>query len=309
MVPATESRLDISSMSPEDMYSLNSIPNVELKREVHGAYALNDVVLELSHFLDTDTLKNVELTCLEDSLRKEWELNHDFKLVDCVNKEAIQLSQEFEEKSWKMSGRFDDSDVNYIKDMVSVKRKNKDHFEDELLDLDMKSLDNFLKEIDSHEDRITLLENWITRKEVEFANKVNLPSPDMKYSDQELHSILDAPLKKAREHLVANLLTHDDRGVAIARKPYHQMTTRELHLISENLSVRLNMFYEQQKGPSDRYPAFLPQTVKAIMEHPSLANSDRHLLETYCFMFELDWRGDKTMQNQDQFLFHNPVYV
>ena len=89
MVPATESRLDISSMSPEDMYSLNSIPNVELKREVHGAYALNDVVLELSHFLDTDTLKNVELTCLEDSLRKEWELNHDFKLVDCVNKEAI----------------------------------------------------------------------------------------------------------------------------------------------------------------------------------------------------------------------------
>ena len=82
-----------------------------------------------------------------------------------------------------MAGKFDDSDVNYIKDMVSVKRVNKDHFEDELLDLDMKSLDNFLKEIDSHEDRINLLENWITRKEVEFANKVNMPSPDMKYSD------------------------------------------------------------------------------------------------------------------------------
>lgn len=42
----------------------------------------------------------------------------------------------------------------------------------------------------------------------------------MKYSDQELFAILDAPLKKAREHLVANLLSQDDRGVAIAAKPY-----------------------------------------------------------------------------------------
>jgi len=77
------------------------------------------------------------------------------------------------------------------------------------------------------------------------------------------------------------------------------MTTSELHMISENLAVRLNMFYEQQKGPSDRYPAFLPQTVKAIMDHPNLANSDRHLLDTYCYMFELDWRGDRTLKNQD----------
>jgi hypothetical protein len=104
--------------------------------------------------------------------------------------------------------------------MISVKRVNKDHFEDELLDLDMKSLDNFLKDIENQEDRITLLENWITRKEVEFANKVNLPSPDMKYSDQELFAMLDAPLKKAREHLVANLLSQDERGVAVAPKPY-----------------------------------------------------------------------------------------
>jgi len=92
MVPDVESKLKISSISPDDMYSLNSIPHVELKREEHGNYALNDIVLELSHFLDIDTLRNVELTCLEDSLRREWELNHDFKLVDCVNKEAIQLS-------------------------------------------------------------------------------------------------------------------------------------------------------------------------------------------------------------------------
>lgn len=52
MVPETESKLRIDNLSPEDMYTLNSMPHVELKREVHGGYALNDIVLELSHFLD-----------------------------------------------------------------------------------------------------------------------------------------------------------------------------------------------------------------------------------------------------------------
>jgi hypothetical protein len=149
MVPETESKLRIDSLSPEDMYTLNSMPHVELKREVHGGYAINDIVLELSHFLDQDTIKNVELTCLEDSLRKEWELSHDFKLVDSVNKEAILLSQELEEKAWLHSGKFNDKDVKYIKDIISIKRANKDHFEDELLDLDLKSLDNFLNEIEN----------------------------------------------------------------------------------------------------------------------------------------------------------------
>lgn len=73
MVPAKESQLKINRLSPEDLYTLNSIPNVELKRDsMHGEYALNDIVVELSHFLDVDTLRNVELSCLEDTLRKEW---------------------------------------------------------------------------------------------------------------------------------------------------------------------------------------------------------------------------------------------
>jgi len=48
-----------------------------------------------------------------------------------------------------MSGKFNDQDVSYIKEMISIKRVNKDHFEDQLLGLDMKSLDNFLKEIEN----------------------------------------------------------------------------------------------------------------------------------------------------------------
>jgi len=45
------------------------------------------------------------------------------------------------------------------------------------------------------------------------------------------------------------------------------------------------------------------------MEHPSLANSDRNTLETYCSLFELDWRGDKSIASQEKILCTNPVYM
>jgi hypothetical protein len=45
------------------------------------------------------------------------------------------------------------------------------------------------------------------------------------------------------------------------------------------------------------------------MEHPNLMNADRSTMETYCKMFELDWRGDRDFANKDEFLSTHPVYV
>ena len=72
MVPSKSSQMKIEDLKPEDMYAFNQISGVELKREKHGAYALNDLVVELGHFIDTNTLRKVELTCLENKLRSEW---------------------------------------------------------------------------------------------------------------------------------------------------------------------------------------------------------------------------------------------
>jgi hypothetical protein len=85
-------------------------------------------------------------------------------------------------------------------------------------------------------------------------------------------------------------------------KKYSSLTTKELNMLVESLVVRLNMF-------SQKYPAFLPQVVKAIMEHPNLSNFDRANLDTYCTVFELDWRGDRSIDNRDEFLMTNPVYM
>lgn len=57
------------------------------------------------------------------------------------------------------------------------------------------------------------------------------------------------------------------------------------------------------------YPNFLPQAIKAIIEHPNLQRSDKDHLEIYCKMFELDWKGDTSYKNKQEFMFSNPIYI
>lgn len=66
--------------------------------------------------------------------------------------------------------------------------------------------------------------------------------------------------------------------------------------------MRLNLFKK-------KYPAFVPQVVKAVMEHQNLANSDRITMDAYCKLFELDWRGDRALENREQFMMSHPVYM
>lgn len=122
-----------------------------------------------------------------------------------------------------------------------------------------------------------------------------MPPANLKKTEQELFAELDRPLKDAREKLVAKLLSTDEHGNPI-NKNYNDLTSKELGIISENLAVRLYAFnYE--------YPKFLPQIVKAVMEHPNLLKSDKQILDTYCKMFELDWRGDRNFENRSQYMF------
>jgi hypothetical protein len=115
---------------------------------------------------------------------------------------------------------------------------------------------------------------------------------DLEKTDNQIFNQVDKPLKQATEQLVASMLTHDERGNPIPEKGYSKLTTRELHLLAENLSVRLSGF--AQEGD---FPAFLPPVVRAVMEHPCLANSDRYLLQTYATLFSLDWKGEQTVSS------------
>jgi hypothetical protein len=99
------------------------------------------------------------------SSKKEWQLGSEFRLVDKMNKEAVLVMQELEETAWKEAGKFNDSDLKNIKEVISVKRNTHDKFDQAFYDLDMQSLEEFICKVNSSEDRIDLMENWIVRKE------------------------------------------------------------------------------------------------------------------------------------------------
>jgi len=154
----------------------------------------------------------------------------------------------------------------------------------------MKSFRTFFEAANSYDDRIALVERWLVRKEDEVNSRVQRPTASLKKSDQELNSQIDAPMRIAREKLASKLLIADEFGNPID-KEYKDLTSRELHSLTENLCLRMYLFNYD-------YPAFLPQVVKAVVEHPSLCRSDKDQLDLYCRMFELDWRGDRTFTNK-----------
>ena len=60
MVPIYHSSASYNDLTAEDVYRINSIPNVHVDPEKHGSYALNDLVLELDHFVDGNAASRVE---------------------------------------------------------------------------------------------------------------------------------------------------------------------------------------------------------------------------------------------------------
>jgi hypothetical protein len=299
MLPKAPTRLTINDIEAKSLYALNSIARVNLERERHGSYALSDLVLELSHFLDEEVVNKVETELFSERMRLEWGLSKDFRAVDSRNKEIGLVLNELEEVAWRSAGQFSEEDFAHVKGMLSIKR-NKDYFDRQYFENDMASLKAFMAEANYYDSRIELVERWVVRKEDEIKARVQLPPETLKKPDQELHRIVDGPLRQARERLAAKLLIADEFGNPIEAKDYLELTSRELHALAENLSLRFYLFNYD-------YPAFLPQVVRAVMEHPNLLRSDRDQLELYTRMFEVDWRGDRA--DRTQFMATNPIYL
>lgn len=128
LVPSQVSTLTIGDIEAKNLYTLNSISRVELNRDLHGEYALSDVIVELSHFLDEEVVNKIETEMFSDRLRNEWKLSKDFKAVETRNKEIGLVLNELEELAWRSAGMISEKDFEYLKRMISVKR-NKDFFD------------------------------------------------------------------------------------------------------------------------------------------------------------------------------------
>jgi len=165
------SKLTLSALDAQSLYALNSISRVNIDTERHGAYALSDLVLELSHFLDEEVVNKVETEIYSERMRQEWGLSKDFKAVESRNKEIGLVLNELEELAWRSAGQLSEKDVAGIKSMISVKR-GKDYFDQQFFQNDMESFSKFVTDANNYDSRIELVERWIVRKEDEIKVRV-----------------------------------------------------------------------------------------------------------------------------------------
>ena len=94
----------------------------------------------MSHLIDSQTVRNIELAMMEKKLKEDWDLHDSFQLVDKRNKEIGMVMLELEELAWRGSAMFTDKEYDSIKQLVSVDR-NWRAFDKEFYDNDMKSMD------------------------------------------------------------------------------------------------------------------------------------------------------------------------
>jgi len=64
--------------------------------------------------------------------------------------------------------------------------------------MDRASFGDFFDKANSYDTRMTLLENWLCRKDEEVRQRVNLPIAAMAKSDTVLNKKLERPLRRAR---------------------------------------------------------------------------------------------------------------
>ena len=86
-------------------------------------------------------------------VRKEWDLPDNFQIIETRNKEIGLVLKELEEVVWRMSGMFEDKDLEAVKRMFSIQR-NKDYFDRQYYDNDMESMEHFMKQTNTYDSRI-----------------------------------------------------------------------------------------------------------------------------------------------------------
>ena len=163
---------------------------MEFSAERHGHFALNDLVVELSLFLDSDTINRVDMTCFEHGVSEAWGLNPAELPVDLgtnsANKEAALVRLELEEMAWRESAKFTEDEGERILELINVGRFN-DDLETRFKELDQLSFYDFINEANEKDDRIDLMENWLTRKEQEVQSRVNgVAGTDLDRTDQQI---------------------------------------------------------------------------------------------------------------------------
>ena len=120
MVPNDPSHIKIGDLNQTDIQNINNVKYVDVTGL--NDYAVNDIILELNHFLDDKTIKEIEKEVFIENRKNEWGLPSDFTLIQLRNKEIDLVLGEIEEKAYRYSGKFEEHELKGMNKMFNVKR-------------------------------------------------------------------------------------------------------------------------------------------------------------------------------------------
>jgi len=218
-LPKMMTSLSLSDLSPKDSQVLQDLRNVSFPADC--PISLNELILELSHFIDDEVINRLEFTLGERTelrkwkgllprtdgrprLRPEWE-----------NKELQLRNKELEEQLWLQAGVMTPTDLKTFEDFFGFMKQNT-RLGRLWWPYDIGSWREFASVANQRENRLDLMRSWYRRKEQQGASSI--PYGPFAKTDFELAA--DIALARAAQGKAA--VEH------LADKPWDQLLDSHL---------------------------------------------------------------------------------
>jgi len=113
MIPKSSTKMTLGNLSDKDSNIFNSLPLIEISDLKD--YSLNDIILELNHFIDSNAIATIEKEVHIETLKSEWGLPKDFTVNETRHKEIDLVLGEIEENAYRHAAKFDENEIDGLK--------------------------------------------------------------------------------------------------------------------------------------------------------------------------------------------------
>lgn len=188
MLKVRLTKLKLADLSEEDIQTFESLYGVSFSSQ-EKAFSANELIFELSNFIDDATIKNFELRMKENQELLAWGISKDSTsssklLPNYRNKELELVNKHIEEYLWRKAGHFTEQEIdrfwNLYKFQIDKSKRGQ-----ALLDLDKANFLEFLQEANKHDDRLKFIATWYRQKEADNQTR-GYQQSDFQKSDTEL---------------------------------------------------------------------------------------------------------------------------
>ena len=252
-LPKSITSLSIGDLSPKDSQFFLNLRNVAFP--ANCSFSLNEIVLELAHFIDDEVINRVEFTLSEANELSKWKGLYPHSdgrsrlRPDWENKELQLRKKELEEQLWLQAGVMTPTDLQTFEDFFGFLKQNT-RLGRLWWPYDLGSLREFATAANQRENRLDLMRSWYRRKEQQQMTSV--PYGPFAKTDAELTvDITQARAAKGQEALEK-----------FAEKPWNQLLDPQLRAVAAEV-VKQVLDDRMDRGQNE-------YLFHAILNHPNL---------------------------------------